>query len=114
MRPTWTLLLVLPLLALALWSAQVAAHHRRTSAETDRLSPTRVQQVARACAQHLGQTGTLVESEMGYGFTALTDRDVTQWDVIAGWRSPTGQVRSLSCKAREDHGQLTILSTELA
>ncbi|MFC5849226.1 hypothetical protein [Deinococcus petrolearius] len=114
MRPTWILLIVLPLLALGLWSAQVAAQHRQSSPEVYHISPTRVQQVTQACAQHLGQAGALVESEMGPGFTALTDGDVTQWDVIAGWRSPTGQVRSLSCKAREDHGQLTVLSTELA
>lgn len=91
----------------------MAAQHRQSSPETYRVSPARVQQIAQACAQHLGQAGALVESERGYGFTALTDGDVTQWDVIAGWRSPTGQVRSLNCKAREDHGKLTVLSTEL-
>lgn len=113
MRPAWILLLVLPLLAWGLWRAQVAAHHRQSSPETYRVSP-RAQQIAQACAQHLGQAGALVESELGPGFTALTDGNVTQWDVIAGWRSPTGQVRSLNCKAREDHGKLTVLSTELS
>lgn len=113
MRPTWSLLLVLPLLALGLWRAQVAAHHRQSSPETYRGSPARVQQIAQACAQHLSQAGALVESELAFGFTAITDGDVTQWSVLTPWRSPTGQVRSLNCKAREDHGKLTVLSTEL-
>lgn len=114
MRPTWSLLLVLPLLALSLWSAQVAAQHRQSSPEIYHISPTRLQQVTQAWAQHLGQAGALVKSEMGPGFTVITDGNVTQWSVLTPWRSPTGQVHSLNCKAREDHGKLTVLSTALS
>lgn len=114
MRPTWTLLLVLPLVALAVWGTQLAASRSRVSIEAADRVPTLSVEVAQACARHLGSAGGLVDSGMGYGFTAITEGDVTTWSLSAGWRATDGQVSTLDCKGREQRGRVTVQSAGLS